>query len=97
MKEVSIGMINGVLLGILIGSIAFYWKGNIYLGVVVGGALALNSLLAVCLGGLIPLVLKRLHMDPALASSPILTTLMDMCGFFLVLSFATTALPKLGS
>ena len=96
MKEAGIGMINGVLLGILIGTIAFYWKGNIYLGLVVGGALALNSLLAVCLGGLIPLILKRLHMDPALASSPILTTLTDMCGFFLVLSFATSALPNLG-
>ena len=96
-KEAGIGVVNGVLLGLLIGSIAFYWKGNIYLGVVVGGALALNSLLAVCLGGLIPLVLKRLQMDPALASSPILTTLTDMCGFFFVLSFATTALPKLSS
>ena len=70
MKEAGIGMINGVLLGILIGTIAFFWKGNIYLGLVVGSALALNSLLAVCLGGLIPLILKRLHMDPGVSILP---------------------------
>ena len=46
-------------------------------------------------GGTIPLVLKRLGRDPALASSPILTTVTDMCGFFLVLSLATLVLPQL--
>ena len=44
---------------------------------------------------MIPLVLKRFHMDPALASGPILTTVTDMCGFMLVLGFATMALPHL--
>jgi len=94
-KEGGIGMINGLVLGALLGAVAYAWKGNAYLGVVVGAALLLNTCLAVLLGGLLPLGLKRLKLDPALASGPILTTVTDMCGFFLVLSFATLALSRL--
>ena len=45
-------------------------------------------MIAVSLGGLLPLMLKRLKIDPALASGPVLTTVTDMCGFFLVLKLA---------
>jgi magnesium transporter len=94
-KEVRVGVINGIVLGLLIGLIAFAWKGNPWLGLVIGGALAANTVVAVTLGGILPLVLKRLKLDPALVSSPLLTTVTDMCGFFFVLSFATLLLPKL--
>ncbi|MDF9795811.1 magnesium transporter [Catalinimonas alkaloidigena] len=94
-QELSVGIINGIVLGVLIGIAAWIWKGNPYLGIVVGGALALNTLVAVGLGGAIPLFLKRIGMDPALASSPILTTVTDMFGFFLVLSLASVMLPLL--
>jgi len=77
------------------GGVTYVWKGNPVLGLVVGAALALNTLAAVCLGGAIPLLLRKLRQDPALASGPILTTLTDMCGFFFVLSFARAALPWL--
>ena len=70
-------------------------KGNLTLALVVGAALAINTLVAVSIGGIVPLVLRRLGMDPALASAPILTTVTDMCGFLLVLSLATLALAKL--
>lgn len=95
-KEAKIGIINGLVLGLLLGGVAFFWKGNPWLGVVVGGALAANTLVSVLLGGMLPLVLKRLKLDPALVSSPLLTTVTDMCGFFFVLSFAASVLPKLG-
>jgi magnesium transporter len=52
-------------------------------------------MVAVSIGGTIPLVLKRAGFDPALASGPVLTTVTDMCGFFLVLSLATEWLPRL--
>lgn len=94
-KEFALGMVNGLALGFLLGIVAFIWKGNPYLGLVIGGALAANTLMAVCLGALIPLVLKGFKLDPALASGPILTTLTDMCGFFLVLSLAQAFLPLL--
>ncbi len=95
-KEASLGVLNGLALGVLLGGVALLWKGNPYLGMVVGGALAANTIVAVSLGGLLPLLLKRLKMDPALVSSPLLTTVTDMCGFFFVLSFATAVLPRLG-
>ena len=88
LQEVSVGLINGLVLGILIGSAAWLWQGNLYLGMVVGGALAINTVVAVSLGGTIPLILKRMKVDPALASGPILTTVTDMFGFFLALTFA---------
>ena len=95
MKEVSVGAINGLALGLLVALAAWLWKGNPYLGLVVGTALALNTVLAGVVGGTLPLILKRLKLDPALASGPILTTVTDMCGFFFVLSFASLILPKL--
>jgi magnesium transporter len=94
-KESSVGILNGLALGLLLGLLAWVWKGNAVLGLVVGLALGVNTLVAVCLGGSIPLLVRRLGFDPALASSPMLTTVTDMCGFFLVLSMATAALARL--
>ncbi|MEZ4483246.1 MAG: magnesium transporter [Syntrophotaleaceae bacterium] len=94
-KEAGVGILNGAVLGLMLGVAAWLWKGNAFLGLVVGGALALNTLVAVSFGGLIPLALKRLKLDPALVSSPLLTTVTDMCGFFFVLSFASIMLERL--
>lgn len=94
-KEGLVGLINGLLLGILLGTIAALWKSNIYLGLVIGGALFFNTMLSVLLGGCVPLLLKKFRVDPALASGPILTTCTDMCGFFLVLNLASVMLSKL--
>jgi len=94
-KEGILGIVNGFVLGVLLGTIAGLWKDNVFLGLVVGGALCLNTILSVLLGGMVPLFLKRLKVDPALASGPILTTCTDMCGFFLVLNLASSVLSKL--
>ncbi len=95
LKEAAVGILNGLVLGLLIAAVALLWKGNPFLGLVVGLALALNTLVAVSIGGTLPLFLKRMKFDPALASGPILTTVTDMCGFFLVLSLATLLLSHL--
>jgi len=94
-QEVSVGLLNGAALGVLLSLAAFLWQGSPLLGAVVGVALALNTVLAVSIGGTVPLVLKHFQVDPAVASGPILTTVTDMCGFFLVLGLATLALPWL--
>jgi len=94
-KEGLVGILNGIVLGILLGVLAWFWKHNLFLSLVVGTALALNTIVAVLIGGLVPLGLKALRLDPALASGPILTTVTDMCGFFLVLSLASAVLPRL--
>lgn len=93
LKELAVGLINALVLGVLLGVAAYLWQRNVYLSLVVGFALAINTILSVSLGGLVPLFLRRMRMDPALASGPILTTVTDMCGFFLVLSFASAMLP----
>lgn len=94
-KESTLGLVNGLCLGILLGTLAGLWKSNFYLGLVVGSALMLNTIIAVCVGGLVPLALKWRKQDPALASGPILTTITDMCGFLLVLTFASLCLEQL--
>lgn len=94
-KEMIVGLINGVILGLLIACAAMLWKGNPYLGLIVGAALAVNTLFAVMLGGSVPLMLKYFKIDPAIASGPVLTTLTDMLGFFLILSMASYFLPFL--
>jgi magnesium transporter len=95
MREIPVGVLNGIALGGLVALAGWIWKGNPWLGVVVGSALALNTVVAVSIGGTVPLVLKAFKIDPALASGPVLTTITDMCGFFLVLGIASLMLPRL--
>lgn len=94
-KEAAVGLINGLALGVLIGLAAYLWKGNIFLGGVVGLALMINTVIAVIVGGSVPLVLKGFRLDPALASGPILTTITDLCGFLLVLTMASAMMAHL--
>jgi magnesium transporter len=96
-QEILAGLLNGLVLGVLLGLVAWLWQRNLPLALVIGGALALNTVLAASVGGTLPLALKRLGADPALASGPILTTITDLCGFFLVLSFASAALSRIAA
>ena len=95
LKEVSVGVINGIVLGILIGIVAWLWMDNVALGFVIGIALAINTVIAVSIGGVVPLIVKRMGQDPAAASGPLLTTITDIAGFFLVLSIATVFMQDL--
>lgn len=92
MKELAVGIVNGIALGVLIGVAAMIWQRDLMLALVVGGALCLNTLVAVSIGGVVPLVVKRFGFDPAIASGPILTTVTDMVGFLLVLWMASVLL-----
>ena len=91
-QELKVGLVNGLALGVLLGAVAWLWKGDVGLALVVGVALAANTLVAVSIGGSVPLLLKRFGVDPAVASGPLLTTVTDVCGFFFVLGLATLAL-----
>ncbi|MEM0967377.1 MAG: magnesium transporter [Verrucomicrobiota bacterium] len=95
LKELSIGTVNGLVLGLLVGTAGTIYQGNVWFGVVVGSALMLNTIVSVLIGGSVPLILKGLKKDPALASAPILTTITDMCGFFFVLTFASILMSRL--
>jgi magnesium transporter len=90
-KEIAVGLVNGVCVGLLLGAIVYAWKRDLLFAGVVAAALNLNMVIAVILGGCIPLLARRLGFDPAVAS-PMLTTLTDICGFFLTLFLATMIL-----
>ena len=94
-KESGPAAVNGILLGAVVGVVAALWSGNPYLGMVVGAAQGINIIVAATFGGLLPLVLKRFGFDPALSSGLILTTVTDMCGFLLALTFAAQYLALL--
>jgi len=91
-KEVILGVLNGVAIGLLVGVIGWFWKGSIVLGVVVGVAMLLNMVAAALSGVLVPYTLKALRIDPALASSIMVTTVTDVAGFFFFLGLAALAM-----
>ncbi len=88
-KELLVGLTNGTALGVVAGVVAYLWKANMMLGLVLGGALIVNMFLAGFVGALIPLVLKKLGVDPAIASGIFLHTTTDVVGFFSFLGLAT--------
>jgi len=94
-QELRVGVLNGIAVGLILALLTGLWQKNLWLSLVVGSALAINTVFAVLLGGAIPLALRRLRLDPALASAPILTTFTDMGGFLLVLGMASQVLPRL--
>lgn len=91
-KELLVGVLNGLAIGVVVGVIAWAWKQNLALGVVVFAAMLLNMIAAGLSGVVIPFGLKALRIDPALASAIMLTTVTDVVGFFLFLGFAAAAL-----
>ncbi len=88
-KEAALGVINGVLFGLVAGSLAYWWKGNADLGIVVGVAMVLNMMVAGVFGAGVPLTLKALRLDPALGSAVLLTTVTDIAGFGILLALAS--------
>ena len=81
-KELLVGILNSLVWAAVVGLIAFAWFGNGRLGVIVGVALVINLVVAALFGAGIPLVLRKLSIDPALAGGVILTTVTDVVGFF---------------
>lgn len=97
LKELALGLVNGLAIGLVVGLLGWWWKGSATLGLVAGAAMVLNQLAAALSGVMIPLGLKSLRMDPALASSIFLTTVTDVAGFFFFLGLAALGLKWLGT
>lgn len=87
-KEVLLGLVNGASTGILTGLVVYLVYGNIYLGIIIFIAMIANLIISGFFGLLIPIVLKKMNLDPALASSIFLTTATDVLGFFVFLGLA---------
>ena len=91
-KEIIVGLLNGLAIGIIVGAVSWLWKNDVILGVITFAAMALNMIAAGVAGVVIPLGLKALRIDPALASAIMLTTVTDVVGFFLFLGLAAAVL-----
>jgi len=89
LKEVTVGIVMGAIIGTLVAFIAYLWKGNPMLGFVLALAMVINLFVASLAGTLIPLALKQLNLDPALGSGVIVTTFTDVFGFLSFLGLAT--------
>lgn len=87
-KEISLSLFNGLFFAFLLGAIAFLWFQNPMLGVVIGLSMIVTLFCAGFFGALIPLVLKKVDIDPAIGSTVILTTVTDIMGFFSFLALA---------
>ena len=87
-KEAKLGAINGVIIGTVTALVAWIWYGNPYLGLVIGLGMLLNLIFAGLSGASIPIVMKRIGLDPAQSSNIILTTVTDVMGFIAFLGFA---------
>ena len=91
-KEVRVALLNGLLMGSVLGLVVLVWFQNIGLSLVIATALTLNMLFAATAGVLVPVTIKRFGYDPALGSGIFLTMVTDVMGFFTFLGLATLVL-----
>jgi magnesium transporter len=95
LRQITVGIANGILVGVVIGIIGWFWKGLPILGLILALAMIISIFAGTLVGALIPLVLKRLKLDPALGSHIFLTAFTDAFGFLSFLGLATIFLKLL--
>lgn len=90
LREAGTGLITGTVCGIVITLVIFLWQGNLYLGILVGLSIMTTLVVATLAGSLIPLLMHRLKIDPAVASGPFITTINDIISILIYFGLATT-------
>ena len=88
-RELIVGVINGSLWALVVAGVAVLWFNDLTLGFIIGAAIVINLIVAVLAGAALPLILKWMKIDPALAGSVLLTTVTDVIGFMAFLGLAT--------
>ncbi len=91
-KEISVGLLNGLIWSAVVAGITIFWFGSWQIGGIIAAALVINLVCAALAGVIIPLVLEKLRIDPALAGGVVLTTVTDVIGFLTFLGLATLLL-----
>jgi magnesium transporter len=91
-KEFAVGIVNGLLYALLVGCIVSIWFQDVRMAVIIGLAMAINLIAAALTGTILPVILRSLKIDPALAGSVILTTITDIVGFVSFLGLAAVFL-----
>jgi magnesium transporter len=94
-REFNVGLIIGITCGVVISIIAYVWQGSAILGLVVGSSLVITLIIGTLAGTIIPIILYKLKIDPAVASGPLITTLNDILSLLIYFGMATLFLSKL--
>ena len=88
-RELAVSILNGIVLSILVGFATYFWFGEVVLAILISCALIINLISSVIAGVFVPLILRRLKQDPAIAGSVVVTTVTDVVGFLSFLGLAT--------
>jgi magnesium transporter len=88
-RELAVSILNGIVLSILVGSVTFIWFQNFLISILISCALIINLISSVFAGVFVPIVLRKLNQDPAIAGSVVVTTVTDVIGFLSFLGLAT--------
>ena len=91
-KEIIVGLFNGFGWALVIAAIAVFWFGDLNIGLVIAAAIVINLVVAAFSGVAIPLIMRKINVDPAIAGSVVLTTITDIVGLFAFLGLATVFL-----
>ncbi|GAM16597.1 magnesium transporter [Mesobacillus selenatarsenatis SF-1] len=89
LREAGTGLITGAVCGILITFVVYFWKGELFLGALVGISIFITLIIATLAGSLVPLLMHRLKIDPAVASGPFITTINDIISILIYFGIAT--------
>jgi magnesium transporter len=89
LREAGTGLITGAVCGILVTFIVYFWKGELFLGALVGISIFITLIIATLAGSLVPLLMHRLKIDPAVASGPFITTINDIISILIYFGIAT--------
>jgi magnesium transporter len=87
--EVKVGLFIGTIIGLMIFVIAYFWQGNYLLAITIGFSLCLTVILATTIGTLLPLIFDRINIDPAVASGPFITTIVDVGSLMVYFTLGT--------
>ncbi|KGP90703.1 magnesium transporter MgtE [Pontibacillus chungwhensis BH030062] len=91
-REAGTGLITGLTCGVLVTFIVYFWQGDYYLGLLVGISIMSTLIVATLAGALVPLLMHKLNVDPAVASGPFITTINDIISILIYFGMATTFL-----
>jgi magnesium transporter len=88
-RELAVSILNGLVLSVLVGFVTYFWFEDLVLSILISCALIINLIFSVIAGVFVPLILRRLNQDPAIAGSVVVTTVTDVVGFLSFLGLAT--------
>ncbi|WP_153730536.1 magnesium transporter [Sporosarcina obsidiansis] len=94
-RELIVGIVLGIVCGVVISVIAYVWQGSFTLGLVVGSSLIATLIIGTLAGTIIPLILNKFKIDPAVASGPLITTINDILSLLIYFGIATMFISKL--